>query len=1108
MCYLTENKWPHFTARRISRIWRDLEKGNVRAYTGALRQVQSTLQKLQTQQKAFGNETEEIDKATQKFTLSWRSLGRLLAVQLAHQAISTLSNKLREATERSVELSVRIAEIRTIDVTNLGFEELSAQLLKVSGAFGLDVLDAAEAAYQALSNQVVKGAETFKFLDSAARLSKAGVTSISSSVQLLTAAINAFNIPVEQSEHVAGVFFKTVELGRLRIEELQNSFGRVAVPAGQLGISLEETAAALATATINGIKASEAQTLLRNVMLKLIRPTDEMKDLFKEWGVASGEAAIRAFGFQGVLAKIEERTKGSTTELGELFGRIRAITGAMVFAGEGLERFGENLEKIKDPAEAFERAVTLVLQNTGQKLRIEIEKIKNIFIKDFGQKLIAFAVNLNENFVRLTTITQVFVETLKVAIPIATTAAAIGILKLVVALGKLSKFNQILLGLTAILSLVTAIRNTFESAGEETERLFNSFIDQITLFSTKTAEFLKEQQQNIELTISRRVKDQLEATAIIIASYNRETEAFKKANERIIESIEDGNKDILKGLKEHLKDSEKEYQKYSRNVIKNEKKLRQIFLDLPSELFDLEIRNLTPSKKNDAILKRIEELKQKATEAATIGSDDVAESLLAELRALLQQRIQIVSQAEKELKVTENIVNLQKELRESREFEAKIRRQLLDEEEAAAARKKIAAAEEAAQIATISKLTEKVVGFDRKTILDATDVQGVTQAFTEIEETIRKLIDAREEAGIATAKNANLEKLSSDLRLDAESKIKQLKLEEARDELLAQEKIAKARLATILENRKGQQQLLDNFRINLRGVLSTISKEIPILKPSFGPDKNKPTILPSLFGNELADQLFILTKSRKTGVGFDPLIAETVSRLQQMLKDLQGGKFNELDIANRLGELRFFRKQVKEELLQDEGKDLIKRIDILLEQVGKIQELGGAKNLQLALVQSAKFLALSENKLAEISDQLRKNEDANLTAFGEFRKGASDFTDAVNKFEKAIAELRKLNEVGPLPAGQHGGFTHGPDNIPIIAQAGEFMMNRSSTQRFLPQLLSMNAGIQPMANGGQVTNVNGDFNISLASSGNQSVDVVSLGRALRNEIRRGRVTLN
>jgi hypothetical protein len=68
---------------------------------------------------------------------------------------------------------------------------------------------------------------------------------------------------------------------------MANTFGRVGALTHSMGVSLEETSAAIATLTINGIKYNEAFTLINNIMLKLIKPTDEMKKLFASNGASN-----------------------------------------------------------------------------------------------------------------------------------------------------------------------------------------------------------------------------------------------------------------------------------------------------------------------------------------------------------------------------------------------------------------------------------------------------------------------------------------------------------------------------------------------------------------------------------------------------------------------------------------------------------------------------------------------------------------------------------------------------------------------------------------------------------------------------------------------------
>ena len=320
-------------------------------------------------------------------------LGRLIGISLLIGGAFRLVTMLTDATQAAGELSIKIAELETITKTAAFTTEQWADGLRVlSSEFGLEALDQAEAAYQVLSNQirnaageVINGAEALKFLDAANKLAVTGVTDTTNATNLLTAALNSFRLPAEDAEIVSAKLFKTVELGRLRIEELSQSFGRVAVPAKLLGINLDSLLGALAQTTIQGVKFNEASTLIRNVILKLIRPTDQMKKIFSQLGVSTGEALIQSRGFVGALGAIEQAAGGTTTELGKAFGRVRAITGALIFSGEGAEEAAAKIKEIGDVTlAAFGKDTQRVIESTGQQLKIAAQEAKNFFEEFVG----------------------------------------------------------------------------------------------------------------------------------------------------------------------------------------------------------------------------------------------------------------------------------------------------------------------------------------------------------------------------------------------------------------------------------------------------------------------------------------------------------------------------------------------------------------------------------------------------------------------------------------------------------------------------------------------------------------------------------------------------
>ena len=355
--------------------------------------------------KSLGNELKETgdkgSKAGRSVLISWESVARIFAIQSIHRFVSLLSNAFSEGITDARDYQTSLAEIRTIGGDlNLTFGELDDEVRAISDTFGQPLDVVAEGVYQTLSNQVGDASDALGFVVSASKFATAAVTDTGSSVNLLSSALNSFNLDVSDTDDVAAKLFKTIELGRVRADELANTFGRVGVLSNQLGISLDETLASIANLTVQGLRFNEAFTLITNTQLKLIRPTDALKKVFNELGVSSAEAGIQAFGFQGFLEKIAETSGGTATEMGELFNRVRAIRGVLGLTGEAGENFRDVLEEIQTAtgATTLNDAFAEVFQTDAQRFQREINALKNTFVADFGQTAIAVIVRLGGFF--------------------------------------------------------------------------------------------------------------------------------------------------------------------------------------------------------------------------------------------------------------------------------------------------------------------------------------------------------------------------------------------------------------------------------------------------------------------------------------------------------------------------------------------------------------------------------------------------------------------------------------------------------------------------------------------------------------------------------------
>jgi len=342
-----------------------------------------------------------FSKAGNAVLVSWQSVGRIVAGTLISRFTTDLIRGFEGFAATAKDFLIQVGEIRTISQrAQLTTDQWSDSLRKLSDQFGIAATDVAAAGYQALSDQMGEGAEATQFLNEALKLARITASNAGTSAAALAGVINAYSLDVTDASVVSGQLFKIIDIGRFTMDQIGESIGSVAVIAAQVGIEFEELGAALSTLSIQGLTAENSMTFMRNVILKLIRPTNAMKDFLDELGVSSGEAAIAAFGLGGFLQKLQEHVQSTNdplNELGELFGRIRAIMGA---AGLDFDKFARAEEEIKNSSIEAAEALKLV-ENAGRELQDELIQVKNVLTFDFGQETVKSLANINKNFIDL-----------------------------------------------------------------------------------------------------------------------------------------------------------------------------------------------------------------------------------------------------------------------------------------------------------------------------------------------------------------------------------------------------------------------------------------------------------------------------------------------------------------------------------------------------------------------------------------------------------------------------------------------------------------------------------------------------------------------------------
>jgi TP901 family phage tail tape measure protein len=357
---------------------------------------------------------QSAEDAAQKFGLGTRNAFRITEALLLKEVISSLVFQMQRAAIEAVQFQIKLSEIRTLSTENQSsFESWSLSIEKVSNALGISQIEVAKAAYEALSAQVTEGKkDTEDFVLSAGKLARVGVADIGESGKLLAAVFNAYNISAQRADEVSAKLFVGVDRGNFVVKDLAGNFGRVATTAATLGVRFEELLAGMTTLTRQGVTASDAQTQLLNVFLKLLNPTQVTTKFLKSMGFETGQAAIQALGFIGILQKLEQQTRGDAGALAEFGGELRAIRGliGLTTRGKGGE-FAEDLALIEKGAkDKFNQAAAIRGESAGDQLTKELTKVKNFFTNELGQSALTSLNQISQAFGGLNKVVQTGTE--------------------------------------------------------------------------------------------------------------------------------------------------------------------------------------------------------------------------------------------------------------------------------------------------------------------------------------------------------------------------------------------------------------------------------------------------------------------------------------------------------------------------------------------------------------------------------------------------------------------------------------------------------------------------------------------------------------------------
>lgn len=267
-----------------------------------------------------------------------------------------------------------MANIATlIDTSKESLQEMGARVQEIGQRTPVAMTELTDALYD-LRSSGVSAADQFKVLENSARLAVAGLGTTKEAADIVTSAINAFQLQGEDADRVFNNIFATAQYGKTTIAQLSQGFGGVAGTVAATGTKLDEYLASVAALTTTGLPAAEAHTQLKAVISGLTRETEKSRAVFQALGAKDFKDLIaRSGGLVPALQRISGKLQGNEAHILELVGSTEALNAILGLAGAQSKVFADTLGAMRSGTDAL----TVAFDKQNSTLHAQSVRTKN-----------------------------------------------------------------------------------------------------------------------------------------------------------------------------------------------------------------------------------------------------------------------------------------------------------------------------------------------------------------------------------------------------------------------------------------------------------------------------------------------------------------------------------------------------------------------------------------------------------------------------------------------------------------------------------------------------------------------------------------------------------
>lgn len=266
-------------------------------------------------------------------------------------------------------------------VTNATVDEMNDLRAAALDAGGRTVFTATEAAgaLEELGKAGFDAAESIAALDGTLALAAAGQLEVARSAEIVATTIKQYGLEFSEASHVSDVFAAAAGKALGSVEDIAQALKFVGPVAASMGVSLEETAGALALFADQGVLGEQAGTSLRGVLSSLTSPSKEAQAEINRLNISLYDTATGGFaGLENVAGQLDGALTNLTDKerdfsLGLIFGNQQVTAARIIFQG-GAAAIAKYTAEVNDAGYAAK-----VSAERLDNLKGDVEKLSGAF---------------------------------------------------------------------------------------------------------------------------------------------------------------------------------------------------------------------------------------------------------------------------------------------------------------------------------------------------------------------------------------------------------------------------------------------------------------------------------------------------------------------------------------------------------------------------------------------------------------------------------------------------------------------------------------------------------------------------------------------------------